>query len=84
MTAIEPFKTKGQIARERTQAEMIELLEETLERARRGELSGVAIAIAVAENQRPESKWRGWSAAALGNAIACMAQRYFNASAGKS
>lgn len=84
MTEIEPFRTKGQIARESTQAEIVELLEVTLERARRGELSGVALAIAVAENQRAEAEWRGWSAAALGNAVACMAQRYFYAQTRKS
>ncbi len=79
MTDIEPFKTRSQIVREQTQTEMVEILERALERARRGELSGVAIAMAIAESHRAESDWKGWHAPALGNAVACMAQKYFNA-----
>lgn len=79
MTDIEPFKTRSQIVRESVQEEMVALLEKVLERARRGELSGVAVAMATAESQRAESDWKGWHAPALGNAVACMAQKYFNA-----
>lgn len=76
--SIQKFKTHTAIEREKKQAEMVLLLQKTLERAERGELSGLAVSTC-GINGAVTNEWRGWNGHGLGHAISCLFHRYFRA-----
>lgn len=73
---VEEFKTRREREKQEAQDQMVDMLQKTITRVEKGEISAVALATVTISGQ-PAHDWKGWNGASLGHAISRLFHVYY-------